>query len=150
MIALANDHTGYELKQEIITLLEEKGLAYKDFGTAKDEKGDYPAYGYKAAKAVAEGVCERGIIICGTGVGISISANKVPGIRCVVCSEPYSAILSKQHNNSNMLAIGARVVGSELAKMIVDGWLTAEFESGGRHQCRVELIHEIEAGTYRG
>ena len=104
---------------------------------------DYPVFGHAAARAVADGTCEKGIVICTTGIGISISANKVKGIRACVCSEPYTAKLSRMHNNSNVLAFGARVVGSELAKMIVDEWLAAEFE-GGRHQRRVDMIMDIE------
>ena len=104
---------------------------------------DYPVYGERAALAVQRGEADCGLLICGTGVGISLAANKVRGIRAVVCSEPYSAMLSKQHNNTNMLALGARVVGPELAKMIVDAWLDAEF-LGGRHQGRVDLVMDIE------
>ena len=139
MIALASDHTALELKAEIKKLLDEMGLEYKDFGTCTAESCDYPIFGVRAAKAVASGECDRGIVICGTGVGISLAANKVPGIRCVVCSEPYSAQLSRRHNDSNMLAFGARVVGPELAKMIARVWLEAEFE-GGRHQRRGDVL----------
>ena len=112
-------------------------------GTDVPGSFDYPISGYKVAKMVAAGEVDGGILICGTGVGISLSANKVKGIRCCVCSEPYSAKLSKQHNNTNIIAFGARVVGVELAKMIVDSWLEAEFE-GGRHQRRIDMIREIE------
>ena len=143
MIAIANDHVGVELKSTIIELLEEKGLAYKDFGTYTDERCNYPEYALKAADAVANGECEKGILICGTGVGISIAANKVNKIRCVVCSEPYSALLSRQHNDTNMLAIGSRVVGKDLAKMIAEAWLSGEYEAG-RHAVRVSQIAEIE------
>ena len=143
MIALACDHGGISLKKEIAKWLENKGIAYKDFGTHTEESCDYPVYGAMAARAVASGECERGIIFCGTGIGISIAANKVKGIRCVVCTEPFSAKLSRQHNNSNMLALGARVVGTELAKMIVEEWLNAEFE-GERHQKRIDMITQIE------
>ena len=143
MIALACDHGGISLKKEIAKWLENKGIAYKDFGTHTEESCDYPVYGAMAARAVASGECEKGIIFCGTGVGISIAANKVKGIRCVVCTEPFSAKLSRQHNNSNMLALGARVVGTELAKMIVEEWLNAEFE-GERHQRRIDMITQIE------
>ncbi|MDI9520410.1 MAG: ribose 5-phosphate isomerase B [Bacillota bacterium] len=143
MIALGCDHAGFPLKEEIIALLEERGLAYKDFGVHQNERADYPVYGRKAAEAVASGECEYGLVFCGTGVGISISANKVPGIRCVVCSETYSAVLARQHNDANMLALGARVVGPGLARMIVSQFLDASFE-GGRHAARVALIHEIE------
>ena len=146
IIALASDHVGYALKMEIIELLKEMDLEYKDYGAFDSKQSDYPVFSYKAAKAVASGECDKGILICGTGVGISIAANKVKGIRCVVCSEPYSAVLSKAHNNSNMLAMGARVVGVDLAKMIVKQWLQTDFE-GGRHLKRVLLIKDIEEGT---
>ena len=145
MIAVASDHAGFGLKNEIITMLKEMKLDYKDFGTMSAERADYTRYGYYAATAVASGECDKGIIICGTGIGISITANKVKGIRCVVCSDCYSAILSRQHNNTNMLAMGARVVGSELAKLIVKMWLEASFE-GGRHQTRLDQISQIESG----
>ena len=143
MLALACDHGGLSLKKEIAKYLSEKGIEYKDFGTHTEDSCDYPLFGAMAARAVASGECERGIIFCGTGIGISIAANKVKGIRCVVCSEPFSAKLSRMHNNSNMLALGGRVVGTELAKMIVDEWLSAEFE-GQRHQRRIDLISKIE------
>lgn len=143
MIALASDHAGLPLKKVIAQLLDDMNLLYRDYGTYTEERCNYPEYGYKAAVAVASGECDRGIICCGTGVGISLSANKVKGIRCVVCSEPYSALLSRQHNDTNMLAMGSRVVGSELAKMIVKEWLNGEFE-GGRHAFRVEQIAEID------
>ena len=143
MIALASDHTALELKETIKGLLDEMGLEYKDFGTCTAESCDYPVFGVRAAKAVASGECDRGIVICGTGVGISLAANKVPGIRCVVCSEPYSAKLSRMHNDSNMLAFGARVVGPELAKMITKMWLETDFE-GGRHQRRVDMLSALD------
>ena len=143
MLALACDHGGLSLKKEIAKYLSEKGIEYKDFGTHTEDSCDYPLFGAMAARAVASGECEKGIIFCGTGIGISIAANKVKGIRCVVCSEPFSAKLSRMHNNSNMLALGGRVVGTELAKMIVDEWLSAEFE-GERHQRRIDLISKIE------
>jgi ribose 5-phosphate isomerase B len=146
MIALASDHTGMALKAEIKKLLDELKLPFKDYGTENTESTDYPKWGYIAAKAVAGGECERGIIICGTGVGISLAANKVKGIRCVVCSDCYTAKLSREHNNTNMLAMGARVVGSELAKMIAGIWLETPFE-GNRHQKRVDMISKIEEGT---
>lgn len=143
MIALGSDHAGFSLKKIIAEMLNEEGIPFIDFGTYTEERCNYPEYGYRAAKAVASGQCEKGIIFCGTGVGISLSANKVKGIRCVVCSEPYSALLSRQHNDTNMLAMGSRVVGSELAKMIVKIWLEGEFE-GGRHAVRVEQLNEID------
>ena len=143
MIALASDHAGYELKCAIREYLEGRGLPYTDLGAFTGERCDYPEYGLKAAEAVAAGECERGILICGTGVGIGIAANKVRGVRCVNCSEPYSAVLSRKHNNTNMLSLGARVVGAGLAILIVELWLDTQFE-GGRHQDRVELITRYE------
>lgn len=142
-IAIGCDHVGYELKKRVIDHLTEKGHEVVDFGTDSTERTDYPIYGEKAANAVASSECDRGIVICGTGIGISISANKVKGIRCVVCSEPYSALLSRQHNDTNMLAFGSRVVGGDLALMIVDAWLSGEYE-GGRHAKRVQMISDIE------
>lgn len=143
MIALGSDHVGIELKRKIMEYLDERGMAYRDFGAYDTARCNYPEYALQAARAVASGECERGILCCGTGVGISIAANKVRGIRCVVCSEPYSALLSRQHNDTNMLAMGSRVVGSDLARMIVEQWLAGEYE-GGRHQKRVDEISEIE------
>ena len=143
IIAMGNDHSAVELKLEIKAYLEEKGYEIMDLGTNSTESCDYPVYGEKVGRAVAAKEADLGILICGTGIGISLAANKVKGIRTCVCSEPFSAKLSKMHNNTNILAFGARVVGSELAKMIVDQWLEAEFE-GGRHQRRVDQIMEIE------
>ena len=145
MIALASDHVGIILKEEIKILLDEMGLPYRDYGAYSQDRTDYPLYGARAAKAVASGECERGIICCGTGVGISLAANKVKGIRCVVCSDCYSAMLSRQHNDTNMLSMGARVVGTELARMIARIWLTTDFE-GGRHQRRIDQISALEQG----
>ena len=145
MIAIACDHAGPALKEEIKALLTEMGYTYKDFGTDTAASVDYPVYGSRAAYAVASGECEKGIVICGTGIGISISANKVKGVRCALCSEPLSASLTRQHNDANVLAIGARVIGPELAKEIVRVFLTTEFE-GGRHQRRVDLITALENG----
>ena len=142
MIAIGCDHGGYELKLEIIKYLEEKGLEYKDFG-CDGESVDYPIYAKKVGQAIIDGECEKGILICGTGLGISLAANKVKGIRAAVCSEPFTARMARQHNNCNILAFGARVVGGELAKMIVETWLDTEFE-GGRHQRRVDMISAIE------
>ncbi len=145
MIAVACDHAALDMKRELLELLEEMELQYHDYGTYSGESCDYPVFAARAARAVASGECERGLLICGTGVGISLAANKVKGIRCVTCSEPYSAEMSRRHNNANMLAIGARVVGSELARMIVRIWLTTDFE-GGRHQRRVDMITALENG----
>ncbi len=145
MIAIACDHSALEMKETIKKMLDEMGLAYKDFGTNSEESCHYPIFGARAAKAVASGECERGILICGTGIGMSLAANKVKGIRCVACSEPYSARLSRAHNNANMLSIGARVIGPEMAKMIVGEFLNTAFE-GGRHQLRVDMITALENG----
>ena len=143
MIALGCDHGGYELKQEIKKYLGEKGIEYKDYGCDSLDSVDYPIYAKKVAHAILDGECEKGILICGTGLGISLAANKVKGIRACVCSEPFTAKMSRAHNDCNILAFGARVVGGELAKMIVDTWINTEFE-GGRHQRRVDLLMEIE------
>ena len=142
-IAIGNDHTAVDLKNTIVDYLTELGYDVINLGTDSRESCDYPVYGEKVGRAVADGQADLGIAICGTGVGISIAANKVKGVRACVCSEPYTAKLSRMHNNSNVLAFGARVVGDELAKMIVKEWLDAEFE-GGRHQRRVDMLMEIE------
>lgn len=147
MIALGSDHVGVGLKEEIIKHLEERKIPYKDYGPFNTERTDYTIYAVKVAQAILSEECDRGILICGTGVGISIAANKVHGIRAVVCSDCYSAKLSKEHNNTNILAMGARVVGIDLAKLIVDSWLDAEFE-GGRHEKRIEQIRQIEENTF--
>ena len=144
-IALATDHAGILLKPHVIKVLDELGLPYQDFGAHDDASVDYPVYGARAAHAVARGECGRGIVLCGTGVGIAIAVSKVRGIRCAVCSEPYSAAMSRQHNDANMLALGARVVGSELAKMIVRTWLTTDFD-GERHARRVGQIMALDRG----
>ena len=145
MIAIACDHAALELKEEIKKLLDARGLTYRDFGTDTADSCHYPIYGARAARAVAGGECDRGIVICGTGIGMSLVANKVKGIRCALCSDPYSAKMTRAHNDANMLALGARVIGVELAKMIVEAWLDTPFE-GGRHQTRVDMITAIEAG----
>lgn len=142
-IAMGNDHSAVEMKKEIQKYLEEKGYEVIDFGTNSSESCDYPVYGERVGRAVAAKEADLGILICGTGVGISLAANKVKGIRACVCSEPFSAKLSRMHNHTNVLAFGARVVGIELAKMIVDQWLEAE-EEGGRHEKRIEMLMEIE------
>ena len=143
-IGIGNDHVAVEYKTEIKKYIEEKyGYEVVNYGTDSTERFNYPVSGEAVANAVVNGEVDKGIVICGTGVGISLAANKVNGIRCVTCSEPYSALLSRQHNNTNMLAFGARVVGIELAKMIVDAWLSGEYE-GGRHQVRIYMLKEIE------
>ena len=143
MIARANDHAGVALKEEIKKLLDSRGLAYKDLGTNTTDSVDYPVYGEAAARAVASGECDRAIIICGTGLGISMAANKVRGIRAAVCTDCFMAEMARRHNNANILALGARVVGGGLALKIVETFLDTEFE-GGRHQRRVDLISAIE------
>lgn len=143
IIAIGNDHTAVDMKKEITVFLESLGHQVVNYGTDDTNSSDYPVYGEKVGNAVAGKEADLGILICGTGVGISLAANKVNGIRAVVCSEPYSARLSRQHNDSNILAFGARVIGIEMAKMIVKEWIEAEFE-GGRHQRRVDMIMEIE------
>ena len=142
-IGIGNDHAALEMKNQVMEYLEEKGYEVINYGTNTPESCNYPEFGEKVGRAVVSGEVDCGILICGTGIGISLAANKVKGVRAVVCSEPYSAKLSKQHNNTNILAFGARVVGIELAKMIIDEWLGAEFE-GGRHQTRVDMIMAIE------
>lgn len=145
-IALGSDHIGLLLKRQIIPILEQKGFSFQDFGAYSEERVDYPVFGRQVGEAVAAGRCARGLVFCGTGVGISISANKVRGVRAVVCSEPYSARMSRLHNDTNVLALGSRVVGVELAWMIVETWLQTSFE-GGRHQRRLELIGNIETNN---
>ncbi len=142
-LAIGNDHAAVELKNEITEYLVEKGIEVINFGTDSYESCNYAEYGEKVAKCVATGEADGGILICGTGIGISMAANKVKGIRAAVCSEPTSARLTKQHNNANIIAFGARIVGGEVAKEIVDAWLNTEFE-GGRHQKRIDMIAEIE------
>lgn len=143
-IGIGNDHSAVDMKNEVVEYLQSLGHEVVNFGTDANASCNYPEYGEKVARAVVAKNVDLGILICGTGVGISLAANKVKGIRAVVCSEPYSARLSRQHNNTNILAFGARVVGIELAKMIIKEWLDAEFE-GGRHQTRVDMIMDIEA-----
>ena len=142
-IGIGNDHTAIALKNEIKDYVESMGYEVINFGVDEGEKANYAEYGEKVALAVAGGECDCGILICGTGVGISLAANKVHGIRAAVCSEPVTARLVKQHNNANIIAFGARIVGSEMAKEIVKAYLTAEFE-GGRHADRVACIMAIE------
>ena len=149
MIALGSDHAGLPLKKEIIDLLESMGISYKDYGTYTTDSCDYAQFAQRAAKAVASGECEKGIICCGTGIGISIAANKVKGIRCACCSDCYSAKMTRKHNDANMIAMGARVVGVDLGRMIAETFLTTDFE-GGRHQRRIDQIMVIEAGEDLG
>ncbi|MBR1573085.1 MAG: ribose 5-phosphate isomerase B [Lachnospiraceae bacterium] len=143
-IAIGNDHAAVELKNEIKTYLEQKGHQVTNFGTDTSDSVNYPEYGEKVGLAVVSGEYDCGILICGTGVGISIAANKVNGVRAAVCSEPTTARLVKEHNNANIIAFGARIVGTEVAKSIVDAYLEAEFQ-GGRHQERIDMFSEIES-----
>ena len=142
-LVIANDHAAVDFKFAILEHLKERGIEVVNIGTDTKERYQYPLAGYRAAKMVANGEADGGVLICGTGIGISLAANKVKGIRAAVCSEPYSAKMAREHNNANMIAFGARVVGEDLAKMIVDSWLDAKFQ-GGRHAERVALIDEIE------
>jgi len=138
-IAFGCDHAALDLKQEIMEFVESLGHSTKDCGAFNTERVNYPEYAQKTAQAVLDKECDLAILVCGTGVGMSIAANKIRGIRAVVCSEPYSAKLSREHNDANVLCLGARVIGSELARMIVETWLSAEFE-GGRHAERVGMF----------
>lgn len=142
MIALGCDHGGYELKQEIIKYLKENNLAYKDFGCDSMDAVDYPIYARKVGKAIQDGECEKGILICGTGIGISIAANKMKGIRAALCTDCFCAEATRQHNDANILALGGRVVGPGLAVKIVDTFLNTEFSNAERHQKRINLIEE--------
>ena len=142
MIALGCDHGGYALMQEVKKHLEERGLEYKDYGCYSEESVDYPVYAKKAANAVASGECERGILICGTGIGISITANKFKGIRAALCSDTFSAHATREHNDANILAMGARVVGEGLALDIVDTFLETEFSNDERHIRRINMIED--------
>lgn len=142
MIAIGSDHGGFDLKQAVIKYLEEKGIPYQDMGCDSKASCDYPVFGHAVAKAVAEGKCEKGIVICTTGIGISISANKVAGIRCALCSDSFSAKMTRQHNNANVLALGGSIVGEGLALDIVETFLSTEFSGDERHQRRIDLIEK--------
>lgn len=140
MIALGSDHGGYDLKMEVIRYLEENNIEYKDFGCLDKSSCDYPEFGRAAAMAVANGECEKGIVICTTGIGISISANKVAGVRCALCADSLSAKMTRLHNNANMLAMGAGIVGTNLAIEIVDTFLNTDFSNDERHIRRINKI----------
>lgn len=144
MIAIGCDHGGYELKQKILAHLRQRGLEYRDFGCDSTASVDYPVYGKAVAHAVASGECEKGIVICSTGIGISIAANKIRGIRCAHCADPLEAELTRRHNDANMMAIGAGFTGEKLAERMVEVFLSTEFE-GGRHARRVDKIMALEA-----
>ena len=143
MIALGSDHGGLALKRHIMAYLDAHGLAYQDYGCYTEESCDYPDFGRAAAEAVASGACDRGVVVCTTGIGISIAANKVRGIRCALCSEPLSAEMTRRHNDANMLAMGAGMIGRNMAQRITEVFLSTPFE-GGRHQRRVDLISQLE------
>ena len=142
MIAIGSDHGGFELKKEIIKHLEKRGIEYRDYGTYSADSCDYPIYGKAVAHAVKSGECDRGIIICGTGIGISISANKIPGIRAALCGDCFSAEMARLHNDANILAMGARVVGTGLALKIADTFLDTPFSEEERHRRRIAMIED--------
>ena len=142
MIALGSDHGGYDLKQKVQAYLDSKGIPYQDMGCDSKESCDYPLFGRAAAQAVADGRCEKGIVICTTGIGISISANKVAGVRCALCADTLSAKMTRLHNDANMLALGAGIVGENLALEIVDTFLNTPFSGEERHQRRINLIEQ--------
>ncbi|WOO88412.1 ribose 5-phosphate isomerase B [Mollicutes bacterium LVI A0078] len=140
-VIIGCDHVGLSLKEVLVPYLEEQGYEVLDVGAYSTERTDYPIYSKVVAEKVSTGEYPLGILLCGSGVGISITANKVKGVRAVVCSDPYTAKLSREHNDTNILSMGSRVVGSELAKMILDEWLAAKFE-GGRHQNRIDMMED--------
>ena len=142
MIAIGSDHGGYELKQNVIRYLEEKGIPYQDFGCNSRDSVDYPIYGKAVAHAVADGVCEKGIVICTTGIGISIAANKVPKVRCALCSDTLSVKMTRLHNDANVLALGGGMIGPNLALDIVETFLNTPFSGEEKHQRRVNLLEE--------
>lgn len=142
-VAIGCDHGGIVLKDAVVSVLTDLGAEIVDFGTMTDQSVDYPEFGLKVAEAVAEGKCDCGVVMCGTGIGISISANKVPGVRCALVTNEFMATATKNHNNSNVLALGGRVTTPEDAKALVKAWYTAEYE-GGRHQRRLDMITAIE------
>ena len=141
-IALASDHAGFELKELVKKHLAEKGIEVLDLGTDSKESVDYPVYGHKCGEAVADGICDRGIVCCGTGIGISMASNKFKGARCALCTDVNMAVMTRKHNDANMLAMGARTTDSVTALEMVDAWLETEFE-GGRHQRRVDILNEM-------
>ena len=143
MIAVGCDHAAFTFKTELIEYLKEKGYEVKDFGSDGKVRSEYPEYAAMVCKSIQSGECEKGLLFCGTGIGMSIAANKHKGIRAAVCMEALGAELSRRHNDANVLCLGARMVGLELAKYIIDAWLKTEFE-GGRHQGRVDMISAIE------
>jgi ribose 5-phosphate isomerase B len=148
-IAVASDHAGIDLKLPLLEVLKERGIEYTDFGTHDHQSTDYPSWGKLVGEKVASGEFDKGLLFCGTGVGISLAANKVKGVRAVVCSDTFTAKMSCEHNNANVLSLGARVVGIGLGIEILNAWLDAEFEVGGRHQRRVDMIDVIEQENFK-
>jgi ribose 5-phosphate isomerase B len=146
IIAIGCDHGGYELKLKIVEHLTKKGFTVKDFGCDSNNSVDYPDHAYPVCNAVVSGECEKGILICGTGIGMSIAANKVKGIRCALCGDTFSAHATREHNDSNVIAMGARVIGENLALDIVDTWLGTDFSGDARHVARIKKITAIENG----
>ena len=144
MIAIGCDHGGYEFKKEILAYLDQKGIEYKDFGCDSTASVDYPVYARKVAHAILDGSCEKGILICGTGIGISIAANKIPGIRAALCTDCFCAQATREHNDANILALGGRVVGPGLAIKIVQTFLETPFSNDERHKRRIHLIESEE------
>ncbi len=142
-VAVGSDHAAYDMKAQVIGWLDGQGYEVVDVGTDSRESCDYPVFAHAAAEKVAAGNCDKGILICGSGIGMSMAANKVTGIRAALCSEPYSAMLSRRHNDSNILCLGARLIGSDMAIEIITKWLETEFE-GGRHQRRVSMIQPAD------
>lgn len=144
MVAIGSDHGGYDLKERIICYLQERQIPYRDMGCDSRASVDYPVFGHAVAGAVADGSCEKGIVICTTGIGISISANKVPGVRCALCSDTLSAKMTRLHNDANVLALGGGIVGENLALEIVDTFLNTAFSGEERHQRRIDLIEKLD------
>ncbi|MCL2227470.1 MAG: ribose 5-phosphate isomerase B [Oscillospiraceae bacterium] len=144
MIALACDHGGFELMGFVKSYLDENGLLYRDFGTHSDESCDYPDFAALAGRCIADGECDRGILICGTGIGMSIAANKIPGIRAALCSDPFSAEMTRRHNDANVICLGARVLAAGAALKLIKIFLSTGFESGGRHSQRVRKLDELD------
>ena len=143
MIAIGSDHGGFALKEKVAAYLTQKGYELKDVGCYDLSSVDYPAYGHAVGKAVASGECEYGMVICTTGIGISIAANKVPGVRCALCSEPHSAHMTREHNNANVLAMGGGLIGENMAYKIVDEFLNTEFSVEEKHHRRVDQLEEL-------
>jgi len=143
MIAIGSDHGGFDLKEQIVAYLKEKGIEYKDLGCYSKDSVDYPSFGHAVAKAVAAGECEKGIVVCTTGIGISIAANKVPGIRCALCSETLSAKMTRLHNDANVLALGGAMIGKNLAIDIVETFLNTPFSGEAKHQRRIDMLEKF-------